>query len=97
MQSNLLRTNNTAEKEIMANVSKLIFGVAIVAPSIATPALAVITVSQFLLIRMSHEAAKEAAFTISLRCRRPIIEQGGRMREWRLTNSPIAVGCAWRA
>ena len=48
----------------MANVSKLIFGVAIATVTIATPALA--THRGFLLIRMdmSHEAAKDVAFII---------------------------------
>ena len=53
----------------MANVSKLIFGVAIATVTIATPALA--THRGFLLIRMdmSHEAAKDVAFIILSRPR----------------------------
>ena len=60
----------------MANVSKLIFGVAIATVTIATPALA--THRGFLLIRMdmSHEAAKNVAFTISSR-HRPLQKTSG--------------------
>ena len=56
----------------MANVSKLIFGAAIAAARSQIQRWLPIRASQFLLIRMdmSHEAAKDAAFTIASRRRR---------------------------